>query len=127
MSTSILIAKLLGLMYVFVGLGMLLSGKYYKKMFDSFIKELGAVYIGGLMALVVGFLIVTYHNVWQGWPILVSLIGWLALIKGFMLLVLPEVFMDKFKSMFKTAKCVNWVGVFALLLGAVFCYFGFFS
>lgn len=127
MSTSILIAKLLGIMYVFVGLGMLFDGKYYKKMYDSMLKELGMVYLGGVMAAVIGFLIVTYHNVWQGWPILVSLIGWLALLKGFMLLVLPDASLEMFKSMFKKVKSFTVIGVFALALGLVFCYFGFFA
>lgn len=117
------IAKLLGLSYLVVGLGMLLSGDYYKKAFQSMLKEAGMMYLGGLMALIIGFLIVNAHNVWEGWPMLVTILGWLALLKGFLLLVFPKGMMEWSAGMLK--KNMNMMSIFVLALGAVFAYFGF--
>jgi hypothetical protein len=110
--------------YVTAGLGMLINGKYFKNAIDNMIKSSGLVLIGGVMALVVGFLIVNSHNVWvKDWTVLVTILGWLALVKGVALFLIPQPFM-KFAKLF-TAKV--WLfGIFALILGGVFGYFGFY-
>lgn len=125
MDTSIFIAKIFGTAYLIVGLGVLINHKFYKKMFDSFLKELGTMYLGGLMALVAGLAIVLTHNVWEGWPILITVFGWLALLKGFWILVFPEFMMKVSNGMIKKM-CFCWIGVFAMIMGAILCYFGFF-
>ncbi len=126
METSIFIAKLLGLAYTVIGLGMLLNGKYYKKQFDAMMKEAGVWYLGGVMALLVGYLIVSAHNVWEGsWVVLITIIGWMALLKGLLLLLFPAWFMDWSAGLFKKSKTMSTWGIFALVLGLVFVYFGF--
>jgi uncharacterized protein YjeT (DUF2065 family) len=124
METSVFIAKLLSLMYVVVGLGMLFSGAYYKKALSEMLKQSGFMYLGGLMALFIGFLIVFFHNVWEGWPILITLVGWLALLKGVVLLVFPKAMMKWAGSMYKSLN-PSAIGVIALILGFVFGYFGY--
>ncbi len=118
------LAKLFGAVYVAVGLGMLFSPKYYSKAVKEMVKEYGMMYFGGAVALVVGLAIVLHHNVWQGWPILVTVLGWAALVKGFALLIFPE-WMSKFtKHFFKSAESLGWWGFFVLTLGLLFSYFG---
>lgn len=125
MDTSMFIAQLLAVVYLAVGLGLLLSGDYYKKAMAEMVKSHATMYLGGVMALLAGFLIVSFHNVWEGWPILVTLIGWLALVKGLVLLIFPEWMMDW------SSKWVNknwaWYAWVPLVLGALFGYFGFFA
>lgn len=124
MDLSMLLAQALGVMYLAVGLGMLLSGDYYKKAIQDMVKDAGTLYLGGVMALMIGFFMVTFHNVWEGWPILVTLIGWLALIKGLVILIFPKMMMDWSAKMMKHMSNLSWV---VLVLGAVFTYFGFFA
>ncbi len=126
METSVFIAKLFGLAYTVIGLGMLINGKAYKKMFDAMMKEAGVWYLGGLMALVVGFLIVSAHNVWEGsWVLLITLVGWLGLLKGLLLLLFPEWMMGWSTNLFKKRKSFTGMGAFVFILGLVFVYFGF--
>jgi len=123
METSILVAQILGLVYVVIGLGMLINGAYYKKAFDELLKNSGFMLLGGMMALVVGFLIVSNHNVWvQDWTVLVTIIGWLALLKGVLIFLAPK-FLIKLSS--SILKKTNLIGLFAIILGLVFGYFGF--
>ena len=124
MDLSMLLAQVLGVVYLAAGLGMLLNGDYYKKAMHAMVKDGGMMYLGGFMALVMGFFMVTYHNVWEGWPILVTLIGWLALIKGLALLIFPQGMMDWSATMMKHMANYSYV---TLALGAVFAYFGFFA
>lgn len=126
MDTSIFIAKLFGLMYTVVGLGMVLNGKYYKKAVDAMLKEVAVWYLGGIMALFLGFLIVMAHNVWElSWVLLVTLIGWGAMLKGVFLLMFPEWMLKFSTSLFKKTKSFSGLGIFVVLLGFVFVYFGF--
>ena len=91
METSIFIAKILGLVYLAVGLGMIFSPGYYREKFEEMVKNASFMYLGGLLALVVGFLVITYHNIWENsWVVLVTIIGWLALLKGLLLLIFPR-------------------------------------
>ena len=125
METSIFIAKILGLVYIAVGLGMFFSSSYYRKMLEGITKCAGFMYLGGIMALVVGFLIVTYHNVWVGsWVVLITIIGWIALLKGLLLLIFPETMVNLTSVFTKEKNFAIW-RFFPLILGLIFGYFGF--
>jgi len=125
MDLSTFVAQIAAVAYLSIGVGMLVDKKHYKKLFDSILKDMSVMYLGGFMALIAGFAIVTFHNVWvQDWTILITIIGWLALIKGVLLLVFPSVFMKWVKTMFKT-KHLSRYSFVILFIGLVFGYFGF--
>ncbi len=126
MTTSIFIAKLFAITYLAIGLGILFNPKYYYKVMKEMVKDKGTMYLGGIMALIAGFLIVNYHNVWESsWTILITIFGCLALLKGVFLLVFPEWFMDFSYSILKKEKILPFIGFFVLVIGGVFGYFGF--
>lgn len=126
MNTSVFIARLLALVYVSVGLGILTNPKYYQKALKEILNSAVALYFGGIMALVAGFLIVSYHNYWvKDWHVVITLIGWLAVVKGASLLVFPDQYADMFQSWIK--KYINQWGFMALILGIIFAYFGYFA
>lgn len=124
MENSTFIVQLLALVYIVVGLGMLVSPDYYRKGFEKMIKNTGVMYLGGLLALVIGFTIITYHNVWIGWESLVTIIGWIAFMKGLSLLLFPKA-MTEFSMKFLKKNNFSAYGTVALILGLVFAYFGF--
>lgn len=48
-------------------------------------------YLTGFIAVTFGLLIIGYHNLWVAdWRVLITIIGWLALIKGLIFIVLPK-------------------------------------
>ena len=125
MDLSIFIAKIYGIVFIAVGLGMLINPKYYLKAIDSMLKNYGVTYLGGTMALIVGYLIVTYHNIWvKDWTVIITIIGWIALIKGLSLLIFPKKSLEFSSSMVKKKNFTVW-SVIALILGIVLAYFGF--
>jgi len=85
METSLLIAKLIGVSYLFAGVGFLLNADYYHKAIKDLLKSATFMMMGGMMATLAGVLLVTYHNIWTGpwWVVLITIIGWIALLKGF--------------------------------------------
>lgn len=127
MDTSILIARLFAVVYLAFALGLLFSGDYYRKELSKIMEDSSYKLWGGFMALVVGFLIVTYHGEWgNDWTVLVTLFGWLALVKGALLLVFPNS-LDFFKPMLKADKINTFVSPLVLVMAIVFTYFGFFA
>ena len=77
-------------------------------------------------ALAVGSLVVAFHNVWEGLPTLVTLLGWAQVLKGFVAFVLPQVAL---RGLARVSPERAWefvaAGVAFLALTAVFWYIVF--
>jgi len=124
MELSIFLAKIIGVVYVVAGLSMLLNAKYYQRVFPELVKNTIWMFTMGLMGLVVFFIWVLKHNVWEGWPILITLFGWIALIKSIVILVFPQWFTKFSTSFLNWVNIKAWWGGFGLLVGLLFSYFG---
>jgi len=91
METSLLLAKILGPYCMVVAIGLILNLKFYQKMIDDFFKNTALIYLGGIMALTIGIVIVLFHNLWvASWPVIITIFGWGGLIKGIWLIVFPN-------------------------------------
>ena len=83
------IARLIGPAYLAVGIGILLNGSFYSGLVAEAVKSPTLIYFSGLLALVSGLAILNVHRSWSGWPVLITIIGWLLVIGGAVRLVLP--------------------------------------
>lgn len=125
MATSLLIAKIVAVIYLSIGFGSLFSPDYLKKVVEDFGKSPAVTYVGGILALVMGLLIINFHNVWESnWTILITALGWAAIIKGVALLALPEIMMNFYRHIYRKVN-MNLYSIIVLLLGAFFAYQGF--
>lgn len=50
-----------------------------------------AVFAVGFLSLIFGSIVVAFHNVWQGIPLLVTVFGWLHVAKGLVYFAFPAV------------------------------------
>jgi hypothetical protein len=92
---------------------------------DSFIKSAGLMFIAGRFTVILWMLIISSYNVWQ-WDrtVIVTIIGWGALLKWLHMLVLPNKFGV---MMWKLGNNLNKIaGIFVLVLGVALTYCGFF-
>jgi len=90
MNTSIFLARVLGPYCLIVAIGVLLNAKFYRQMMEDLMRNSALIYIAGVIALSFGLLVVSAHNVWvAGWPVLITLLGWMAFIKGVWIMVFP--------------------------------------
>ena len=120
------IFQLFSLVYLAVGIGMLINPDFYKKLFTDFCESAAVMYLGGLMALAVGFLILAHRGIrcTQDWAMILSLIGWLALIKGILILVRPNMMIAMTKDMMKDS-LLKILPAIIILIGLAFSFLGF--
>jgi len=122
MGLSILAAKILALTYISAGIGALTGKVTYAKYVEEFERSPALTYVTGFIALVFGAVLVHYHNFWtKDWTVLVTLVGWLSLVKGVLLIAFPQS-ISSFKGCYKNTRA--W-GVFMIAFGVLFGYFGF--
>ena len=107
-----------------ISLAILIKPKYLKGLFVEVENET-KMFCWGVVSLVIGLAMVLSYNVWvQSWQVIITILGWLTLLKGLLVLFAPE-FM---KSQAKKIENQQWlpialvVGVF---LGLVITYLGF--
>jgi len=125
METSVFLARLFAVLYLSVGLGMMVSRSFYEKLLAEFATSRTAVYLGGAMALAAGMLMLRVHSVWRAdWSVVLTWLAWAAVIKGILLLVVPEVMLRLSSD---SARFLGFGRIFALVLGVFFAYFGFFA
>jgi hypothetical protein len=85
-----------------------------------------AVFLEGLLSLNVGALVVAFHNVWTGLPVVVTLIGWGMVVKGVVRLAAPGLGLRIYERIVpERAWHFRAAGVLALALSAFFCYLAF--
>lgn len=122
MALSIFVARCLSVVYVSAGIAAV-SGKIsFNRVIEDFERSPGLTYITGFITIIAGMSLVTYHNIWvKDWAVVITIIGWLALVKGFMFIAFPGL-ISSFKGMYKNAKA--W-GVLVIALGILFGYLGF--
>jgi hypothetical protein len=91
MQTSILIARLLGPVLLVLGLTILAQPERIRRLAREFLEGEALLFFSGLLTLTTGLAIVNVHNRWQaGWPLAITLFGWLMVLAGIARLALPD-------------------------------------
>jgi hypothetical protein len=126
MQTSVFLARLLGPLLLAVGAGILLNPKAFRGMANEVVRSVTLVYLFGLLDFAAGLAIVLTHNVWvASWRVLITLIGWLMLIRGAVRILIPETIMRYAAGIIRNKQLVPVAGAVTGILGLVFCYFGY--
>ena len=126
METSILIAKLIAVIYLSFGFGLLFNRNFYKKEIPKLLDNSAYLLLGRIMAIIVGILITQYHNHWdKNWTVIITIIGWIALVKGIFLLAFPKI-MKFYKPFFSSDGLYKVLTPCVLIFGLIFAYFGFY-
>jgi hypothetical protein len=126
MQTSIFLARLLGPLLLLTGAGIVLNPKSCRTIAGEVVRSVTLVYLFGIMDLAAGLAIVLTHNVWvASWRVLITLIGWLLLIRGAVRIVAPEIVMGYAAKVIRNKQVIPSAGAVVGVLGLVLCYFGY--
>jgi uncharacterized protein YjeT (DUF2065 family) len=122
METSI--QKLVAISYFVVGLSHIFQPRVWTEFFIAW-REKGEVgiFLTGLLHFPMGVLIVSFHNVWHGIPLIVTVMGWGLVIKGLIYLTYPK---HGMRVLSRVSRERSWefvvAGIFAVALSAVIMY-----
>jgi hypothetical protein len=126
MPTSIFLARLLGPLLLLPGTGLFVNRAAFRTMAADLVRSVTLVYLFGLMDFAAGLAIVLNHNVWvASWPVLITLIGWLLLVRGTIRVLIPQTLMGYAEKMFHGTLVYPISGGVLTVLGLVLCYFGY--
>lgn len=93
MCFSVFLAQVIGFYTVLVSLAFLIHRDHYKKTISDFLGSRPLMAVCGSLSLIFGLIIVIAHNKWVGdWRLLITLIGWYAVLQGLARLFFPEQF-----------------------------------
>lgn len=88
---SIILAKILGFYFLALGLAFFINIDRFRGIYRQVIRDENFLLMGAMLALLIGAVIVSLHNVWViGWPLIITLLGWWSLIKGFAYFAYPD-------------------------------------
>jgi hypothetical protein len=125
MMVSHFIAQALSLHFFVMGIAMMSNRTRFASVFNEIANSSSLIILSGVIALLFGILILLSHNIWLwSWPLLVTLSGWLAFLKGACLLIIPTTFLAWCKPLF-TPERILITGCCLVLLGVLFSSFGF--
>jgi len=126
MQTSIFLARLIGPALLVVGVGILLNQNYYRGMTKEFVASRPLFYLASIIGVLAGLAIVLVHNVWVlNWRVLITLFGWINLIRGALSILLPEQSFAYGGRMMAGKNMPMIAGAVALLIGLTLSYFGY--
>jgi len=112
------IFQIIGIFYCVMGVGMFANQDFYRKAFGDFAKSKAAVLAGGMLALLLGCIMILLHNTWeQGTGVIITIFGWLALLKGIFILVAPKFCLQLIAAICKEKSILKMAAVLIFLLG----------
>jgi hypothetical protein len=125
---TLLIAKLIGPLWLLAGLGFLINRKFYMEVVKDLKQHNGMIYIGGAFIFLLGLYLVLNHNVWEmNLNGFITLIVWGMLIKGAALLLIPMQLLQVSDCIMKSKNGLMAAGGIAFLAGAILTYFAYFA
>jgi hypothetical protein len=125
MQPAVFIARLVGPVFVAVGLGILLNGTFYTALILEAVHSPTLIYFSGLMALIPGLAILNVHRTWSGWPVIVTIVGWLMVIGGAFRLVLPATTATLAGDIYTKAAVLLTIAAIMVVVGAYLCFEGY--
>lgn len=121
------LAVFLAFLYLAVGLPALFAPDGFRKAALKFRKKTTNLQISAIISLLFGYLILReYHLIQKNWETVLSVIGYLALIKGLVSLWWPGFTKSQIKKFVKMKYGVLITGILSVALGLFIGYLGFY-
>jgi vacuolar-type H+-ATPase subunit I/STV1 len=127
---TVFLSRLLGLFYILATISMFLHKQTYVETVAALLQNPSVMFVVGIVTLLAGLAMVLAHNIWSrgAVAVLVTLIGWLALIKGLLFLFLPpQAEAEVFLRVLHYGQLYYMYAAISLVLGVYLTYRGFTS
>jgi hypothetical protein len=124
MELSMFLAKLLGVYFLIVAAELLIRRRELEGAIKDFASSKGLLFFSGSISLLLGLAIVIGHPVYESdYRIVISLLGWLLILRGVWRMAFPSHVQKKMASCFH--KGYKVIFLIALVLGIYLTYMGY--
>src|SRR5271166_5030709 len=125
---TLFLSRLIGLYCILIGLSMMIRGQATVETVTALLQNSAMTLILGVITLAAGLAMVLAHNIWSGsaLAVVVTLVGWMALIKSlFFLFLPPEMETGLFLQQLHYQQLFYLYTAISLVLGVYLTYGGF--
>ncbi|MCI0600130.1 MAG: hypothetical protein L0Y60_11550 [Beijerinckiaceae bacterium] len=124
---TIFLSRLIGLLCLGLSLAMAMRHRSFAETAGLLIHDRPLLLMLGLITLTAGLALVLAHNIWSGGalPIVVTLIGWITLIRGIVLLLVPPEVLASFVETIDIERHFYVPAAITFVLGFYLTYMGF--
>ena len=127
MSTSLFLARLIGPVMLVIGLAVFANPRGFRAMAEEFMASRALMFLAGIVIMPAGLAIVLTHNLWTAdWRVLITIFGWLNVVGGALRLVDPPFLTKTGRAMLKQPYFTPVAAGIWVVLGLLFCFFGYF-
>lgn len=123
MQNAMWIASIFGPFLMIMGIWMLFYHDNMMKVATSCKNTPGVFYLSGIISMIIGLTVLSQYNMWNwGLPLLVTLFGWVILIRGLLILFVPQA------AIKMSMGDPNWLkikGIIPLIWGFGMCWLAF--
>jgi uncharacterized membrane protein HdeD (DUF308 family) len=125
MTTTIVLAQILGIVFTVAGLSIIINKRGVLFMLEESVHQPGLLWVLGFITITFGAVILTFNNTWSsGLVSLITFLGWLCILKGICLLCFPKFSISVYKK-WANAGLLMLSGLAATVIGLVLLYKGF--
>jgi hypothetical protein len=126
MEPVIFIARLVGPLFVVLGIGCLINQTLYADMVGQAILVPVLIYLSGLMAFLAGVAMLNGYHRWSAdWRIIITILGWLLVIAGVIRILLPTVAAVAAIGLYSGGYAMAVVGIIVLVIGGFLSFKGY--
>jgi hypothetical protein len=124
--TSIFLARLIGPLFLAVGIGVIANGARFRALADEFLRSHALISLSGLLIMTAGLAIVISHGLWTpDWRVAITILGWLATVSGACRIICPQFTQRIGSAVLGKPFALPVAGAVYLALGAFFVFFGY--
>lgn len=125
--SELLVLQMFGLIYLSLGIGMFINTKFYSPILKEYKSNPAMTMLTGVISFVIGFLIVSNHNVWSPEisSVMITLLGWLSMVSGLLILAFPTMMVKMVGKFSPLANHTKVWSIIIFVLGAIISYMGF--
>ncbi len=126
MALTVYLARFFGIYITLMGIVMMVRRKAILELTTAIIEQRALIFILAMLRVLIGLAIVLAHNQWRGTlAIVVTLIGWITLLRGIALMLLPADAERKVLTIFERSSQYHAAAIIAILFGLWLSYAGF--
>jgi len=126
MALTVYLARFFGIYIALMGIVMMVRRKAILELMTAIIEQRALIFILAMLRVLIGLAIVLAHNQWRGTlAIVVTLIGWITLLRGIALMLLPADAERKVLTIFERSSQYHAAAIIAILFGLWLSYASF--